>query len=101
MEVGKIVFHCSFDMSLPSSFGFILKFKSQLPTPHCAACGISVPRPGIEPGPTAVKAVSSNHWITRGSPRANILWTLFFSRCPGGAEGSEDEKKNGGMVMLN
>ena len=82
--MGKIVFHCSFDMSLPSSFGFILKFKSQLPTPHCAACGISVPRPGIEPGPTAVKAVSSNHWITRGSPRANILWTFFFffSRCP-------------------
>ena len=27
--------------------------------PHCAACGILVPLPGIEPGPTAVKAESS------------------------------------------
>ena len=33
--------------------------------PHCAACGISVPRPGIEPGPLAVKARSLNHWIAR------------------------------------
>ena len=69
-------------MSLPSFFGFILEFKRQPPAPHCAACRILVPRPGIEPGPTAVKALSANHWITRGSPRANILWTLFFfSRC--------------------
>ena len=29
--------------------------------PHCVTRGILVPRPGIEPGPTAVKVWSSNH----------------------------------------
>ena len=33
--------------------------------PHCTACGISVPRPGIEPMPPAVEARSLNHWTTR------------------------------------
>lgn len=66
--MGKIVFHCSFDMSLPSSFGFILKFKSQLPTPHCAACGISVPRLGIEPGPPAGEVQGPNHCTTMELP---------------------------------
>ena len=32
---------------------------------HCAACGILVPRPGIEPGPSAVKARSPNLWTAR------------------------------------
>ena len=32
------------------------------------ACGILVPQPGIEPGPRAVKAQSSNHWTTRELP---------------------------------
>ena len=31
----------------------------------CAACGILVPRPGIEPAPSAVKARSPDHWTTR------------------------------------
>ena len=30
-----------------------------------AACGILVPWPGIEPGPSAVRAWSHNHWTTR------------------------------------
>ena len=30
--------------------------------PHHAACGILAPRPGIEPGPLAVKAQSPKHW---------------------------------------
>ena len=29
------------------------------------ACGILVPQPGIEPGPSAVKAWSPNHWTAR------------------------------------
>ena len=33
--------------------------------PPCGACGILVPRLGIKPGPTAVKAWSPNHWTTR------------------------------------
>ena len=33
--------------------------------PHHAACGILVPRPGVEPRPSAVKAQSPNHWTAR------------------------------------
>lgn len=34
-----------------------------LPSLHCAvACGILVPRVGIEPGPPAVGVQSPNHW---------------------------------------
>ena len=35
---------------------------------HCTACRILVPRPGIEPRPTAVKVLSPNHWTTREFP---------------------------------
>ena len=34
----------------------------------CTAYGILVPQPGIEPGPSAVKAWSLNHWTTREFP---------------------------------
>ena len=40
--------------------------------PCCTACGILVPRPGIEPGPSAVRAQSPNYWTTREFPR----WVL-------------------------
>ena len=33
-----------------------------------AACGILVPRAGIEPRPLAVKALSPNHWTSREFP---------------------------------
>ena len=36
--------------------------------PRHVACEILVPHPGIEPGPTAVKARSPNHWTARGFP---------------------------------
>ena len=32
------------------------------------ACGILVPRPGIEPRPSAVKAPSPNHWTAGEFP---------------------------------
>ena len=32
---------------------------------HHTACGILVPQPGIEPGPSAVRARSLNHWTAR------------------------------------
>ena len=44
--------------------------------PHHAPCGILVPRPGIEPGPTAVKAPRPNHWTTREFPH------IFFNPSP-------------------
>ena len=39
------------------------------------ACGILVPRPGIEPGPLAVKALSPNQLTTREFP-----WAYLFMR---------------------
>ena len=49
------------------------------------ACRILVSLPGIEPGPSAVKAWSPNHWTTREFPKS-ILWLKFFYR----------QKKGGG-----
>ena len=40
--------------------------------------GSLVPLPGIEPGPSAVKAWSPNHWTAREFPRICIL-----TRSPG------------------
>ena len=46
------------------------------------ACGILLPQPGIESGPSAVKAWSPNHWTTREFPkgrsfyRQNLGWGL-------------------------
>ena len=36
--------------------------------PHHVACGILVPRPGIEPGPPALGMWSLTHWTTRDVP---------------------------------
>ena len=39
------------------------------------ACGILVPRPGIETAPPALEAWSLNHWTTR-----EVLNSTFFPR---------------------
>ena len=36
--------------------------------PHCTACGILAPQPGIEPTPLALEMQSLNHWTTREAP---------------------------------
>ena len=38
--------------------------------PLCDACGILVPRPWIEPVPSAMRARSPNHWTTREVPHS-------------------------------
>ena len=38
-----------------------------------AACAILGPWPGIEPGPSAVKVPSPNHWTSRKFPKVSIL----------------------------
>ena len=43
---------------------------------HCAACGILVPQPGIEPVPPE-EMRSPNHWITREVPHAALLENSF------------------------
>ena len=39
--------------------------------PHHTGCEILVPRPEIEPRPSAVKAPSPNHWTAREVPYFN------------------------------
>ena len=38
------------------------------------ACGILLPQPGIESGPSAVKAWSPNHWTTREFPKGRSFY---------------------------
>ena len=52
-------------------FCFLVFFWS-----HHEACGILVPWPGIEPGASAVKVQSPNHWTTREFP-PSYGWTTF------------------------
>ena len=52
---------------------------------HHAACGILVPRPGIEPGPPAVEAWSPNHWTAREFPKLSeflLLRVIYFHPMP-------------------
>ena len=65
-----------------SCFCFVLFYSVLFVWPHCAACGILVPQPGIKPGPLAVRATSPNHWTTRELPQQSIPdWTnQRFSR---------------------
>ena len=41
--------------------------------PHCRACGILVPPPGIESLSAAVEAWSSNYWTTREIPQVYLF----------------------------
>ena len=41
--------------------------------PHRIACGILVSKTRIEPGPSAVKALSPTHWTTREVPVGKII----------------------------
>ena len=50
-------------------FGFCFSFS----WPRCAACGILVTQPGVEPGPSALKAWSPNHWTAREFPRRIVF----------------------------
>ena len=36
--------------------------------PHCMACGVLVPPPGIKPAPPALEAQNLNHWTAREVP---------------------------------
>ena len=43
--------------------------------------GSLAPQPGVEPGPSAVKSLSPNHWTTREFPP----FRLYFKIIGGGA----------------
>ena len=63
---------CSKDPSSPmgagNSFSFFSFFFSFFFWARRATCGILIPRPGIEPGPLAMKEWSLNHWTAREFP---------------------------------
>ena len=42
----------------------------------CMVCGILVSWPASEPGPSAVKALSPNHWTAKELPTPQLLWTF-------------------------
>ena len=44
---------------------------------HCSAYGILVSLPGIGPMPTAVEAMSLNHWTTREVPLYGLFFLIF------------------------
>ena len=51
---------------------------------YLASGGILVPQPGIEPGPSAVRAQSLNHWTTREFPnRCFFGFWVFLPMWPG------------------
>ena len=58
-------------------FYFILLFYFIF-WPLSAACGILVPRPGIEPTPPALEAESLNHWTAREVPLYTISFYVVF-----------------------
>ena len=75
--------------------------------PCLSACGILVPRPGIQPEPLAVKVQSPNHWTPRESPAhfsypSSLLSLSFLSPSssvwgfPGGSDGKESACNVGG-----
>lgn len=45
---------------------------------HHSACGSLVSLPGIEPMPTAVEAVSLNHWTAKEVPKTHNLKHLCY-----------------------
>ena len=48
---------------------------------HCAAHGILVPQPGVEPTPPAVEAQCPNHWTTREDPLRGFLKVKVAQSC--------------------
>ena len=60
------LFYCVFFVCVGFSFSFFSH----------TACGIFVPLPGTEPGPSKMRVQSPNHWTTREFPL--LLWIYLF-----------------------
>ena len=61
--------------------------------PHRVACGILVPRPGIEAVPPALGAQSLNHWTPREVLSCFILKFLIVHLLRGESQGGEVQKR--------
>ena len=62
----------------PNNFHFIRYYNFFFFWPHCAACTILVPWPGIEPMLCAVKAWSLNHWVAREVPNFFFFYSFIY-----------------------
>ena len=56
-------------------FIFFFNFIFLLP---CTACGILVPRPGIEPMLPAVESQSLNHWTARDPVKSLAIYVKYY-----------------------
>ena len=66
----------------------------------CAACGVSVPQLGMEPGPSAVKAPSLNHWTAREFPVTNSINTKVYYLFCGYKLSNNSSKSNFSSLKL-
>ena len=73
---------CSFSPNLHVLFIclFIYLFIYLFMAAHSEACGILVPRPGVEPRSPAVEAWSANHWTAREFPVYMFILHLLYAR---------------------
>ena len=58
---------------------FFLFFPHFFCVCYCAVCGLLDPQPGIDPVPTAVKALSFSHWTTRKVLSFSLISFIFHS----------------------
>ena len=65
------IWHGIYTLNAKTSFFFFW--------PCHMACRLLVPQPGLEPGPSAVKASSPSHWTAREFPKTSFFLALFFS----------------------
>ena len=68
------------------------------------ACEILIPRPGIEPGPSAVKVQSPNHWTAREYPATALFLTAHNWKkltCPSTSEWINKLDINGLLLSTN
>ena len=54
----------------------LLKLKFSFSWPCYVACGILVPRPGVEPTPPALEAQSFNHWTAKEIPKIKVFCSV-------------------------
>ena len=68
---------------LKFKFNWVSWFFCLFVWPHSTACGILVPRPGIELWDPAVEARVLNHWTAREVPWAScVFYLLNFAALP-------------------
>ena len=69
--------------------------------PCCAACGILVPQPGMEPAPSAVKSRGPNHWTAREFPVGFVsVFVIWQTVCTPYAQQRRRESRRQGTERV-